>query len=164
LVPHIMRTHEELDELVDEVRGVGFRTYPCSMATNKTMPTKVSVDDYVAGLPSDRRRAEAVTLRTLFEEASGKPAVMWGPSIVGFGQYHYKYESGREGDAAVAGFSARKGAISLYGIYNSYGESIESLQADLGAVTAGVGCVYVKRLTDIDLDALQARVRAAFED
>ena len=108
--------------------------------------------------------AEAVTRKALFEEASGESAVMWGPSMIGFGQYHYKYESGREGDAAVAGFSPRKGAISLYGIYNSYDETLESLQADLGPVTAGVGCVYVKRLADIDLAALQARVRAAFQD
>lgn len=146
------------------MRSKGFGTYPGPMATNKTKPTEVSVDAYIAGLPSDRRMAEAVTLKALFEEASGESAVMWGPSIVGFGQYHYKYESGREGDAAVAGFSPRKGAISLYGIYNSYDETLESLQADLGPVTAGVGCVYVKRLADIDLAALQARVRAAFQD
>lgn len=133
------------------------------MATNKTMPTEVGVDDYIEGLPIERRKSEARTLLALYAQASGEPAVMWGPSIVGFGSYHYKYESGREGEAAVAGFSPRKGAISLYGIYNSYAETLESLQADLGPVTAGVGCVYVKKLADINLAALETRVRAAFQ-
>ncbi len=133
------------------------------MAPNKTMPTEVSVDDYIEGLPIERRKSEARTLLALYAQASGEPAAMWGPSIVGFGSYHYKYESGREGEAAVAGFSPRKGAISLYGIYNSYAETLESLQADLGPVTAGVGCVYVKKLADINLAALETRVRAAFQ-
>ncbi len=145
------------------MRCDGRGIYPGPMATNKTKPTEVTVDDYIDALPVERRKNEAQTLRALYEKASGEPAVMWGPSIVGFGTYHYKYESGREGDAAVAGFSPRKGAISLYGIYNSNCETLESLQADLGPVTAGVGCVYVKRLTDIDLAALEVRVRAAFQ-
>ncbi len=133
------------------------------MATNKTMPTETSVDDYIAALPSEQRRQEALVLKEMFERATGEPSVMWGPSIIGYGQYHYKYDSGREGDAAKVGFSPRKGAISIYGIYSAYAQPIEELQGDIGRVTAGKGCVYVKRLSDIDLEALEARVRRAFE-
>lgn len=130
---------------------------------NKTQPTDVGVMEFLESLPTERRRDEGMELLALFERVTGAPAVMWGPSIVGFGNHHYKYATGREGDEPKVAFSPRKGAISLYGIYSAYSEPLESLQADLGGVTAGKGCVYAKRLDKVDAEALERRIRSAWE-
>ncbi|TXH45195.1 MAG: DUF1801 domain-containing protein [Actinobacteria bacterium] len=132
-------------------------------AENKTQPTDAAVVDYIQALPTERRREEGMELLRVFERVTGAPAVMWGPSIIGFGTHHYKYDSGREGDEPIVAFSPRKGAISLYGLYSAYVEPLESLQADLGAVTAGKGCVYAKRLDKVDMDNLERRIRNAWE-
>jgi hypothetical protein len=129
---------------------------------NKTQPTDASVAAFVAGIPDPRRRADSERLITLMSELTGEPATMWGPSIIGFGSYHYRYASGREGDAPLVGFSPRKTALTLYA---SADEEVRAdLLARLGPHKVGKGCVYVKRLSDVDEQALAdlIQVGAAF--
>lgn len=127
-------------------------------SANKTATTKVSVASYIADLENPNRQAEAETLVKLFEKATGWPAQMWGPSIVGVGRYSYTYESGRQGDACVLGFSPRKAAISLY--INTNTPETEALYAKLGKTRKDVGCVYANKLADIDLAVLEKLVKA----
>ncbi len=119
----------------------------------KTKPTEVSVADFIAAVENPRRRVDAETLCTLFEEISGEPPVMWGPSIIGFGRYHYRYASGHEGDAPRLGFSPRKAQTVIYAMSGFEGEA--PLIARLGKVKTSVACLYVNRLDQIDLDALR---------
>jgi len=129
---------------------------------NKTQPTDASVAAFVAGIPDPRRRADSERLIALMSEVTGEPATMWGPSIIGFGSYHYRYASGREGDAPLVGFSPRKTALTLYA---SADEEVRAdLLARLGPHKVGKGCVYVKRLSDVDEQALAdlIQVGAAF--
>ena len=121
------------------------------MAENKTKPTKLSVPEFINGITDETRRADAKVLVKLMQSATGKKAQMWGPSIIGFGSYHYKYESGREGDMPLVGFSPRKAATVLYGM----GEG-KALLAKLGKHTTGKGCVYIKKLADVDHQVLEA--------
>ena len=126
------------------------------MAENKTKPTEVSVAAYVDGLKDETKRADTQELIRLMEKATGEEPKMWGPSIIGFGSYHYTLDSGREGDMPLACFSPRKAAIVLYGL-TGFSES-EPLLAQLGKYTTGGGCIYVKRLADIDVKALASLV------
>ena len=126
------------------------------MADNKTKPTKLSAAAFIDALTGQTRRADAKALVKLMQSATGEKPKMWGPSIVGFGSHHYKYESGREGDMPLAGFSPRKGATVLYGLMGS-GES-EALLAKLGKHTTGKGCLYIKKLADVDQKVLEALV------
>ena len=100
-----------------------------------TKPTKLTVSDFIAGIADAKRRAEAGTLVKIFDKATGWQAQMWGPSIIGYGRYSYTYESGRQGDSCVLGFSPRKGAISLY-IHTSSPETAALLQVPQGARAA----------------------------
>ena len=129
------------------------------MAENKTKATSASVDDFLDAIPDPQRRADARSLRALMERVSGEPAAMWGPSIVGFGSYHYKYESGREGDFCRIGFAPRAGEFALYG---GFLRSPESL-ARLGKHKTGKGCLYVKRLADVDEAVLEEMAKAALD-
>jgi len=122
------------------------------MAVNKTTMTDASVGRYLAAIENDARRKDCATLARLLAKATKHPPKMWGTAIVGFGSYHYKYESGREGDMCLVGFSSRKGEISLYGLHAA--ANAERLLAKLGRHRAGKGCVYVKALADVDLDVL----------
>ncbi|MBG6053770.1 hypothetical protein IWX81_000160 [Salinibacterium sp. CAN_S4] len=131
------------------------------MSTNKTTATPVSVDEFIAAVPDARRRDEAVILRELMERVSGEPATMWGPTMVGFGTHHYRYASGREGDTFVVGFSPRKPALVLYGIWSEYEPEKYPLVGKLGTHTTGKGCLYVKRLSDIELGVLETMVQQA---
>jgi hypothetical protein len=126
------------------------------MADSKTRPTELSATAFIDALPDETRRADAKRLIKLIESATGEKPKMWGPSIIGFGSHHYKYESGREGDMPLAGFSPRKGATVLYGLMGS-GES-EALLAKLGKHTTGKGCLYIKKLADVDREVLEALV------
>jgi hypothetical protein len=126
------------------------------MADNKTKPTELSVAAYIDALPDQTKRADAKALVKLMQSATGEEPKMWGPSIVGFGSHHYAYESGREGDAPLACFSPRKAAIVLYGL-TGFGGS-EALLAKLGKHTAGKGCLYVRKLADVDQDVLRTLV------
>ncbi|WP_049559111.1 DUF1801 domain-containing protein [Nonomuraea sp. SBT364] len=130
------------------------------MATSKqavTVPTGASVDDFLAAVPGERRRADAERLRTILSEVTGEPAVMWGPSIVGFGSYHYTYASGRTGDWPLAGFSPRKQYLVVY-LVGGFEERHASVLARLGPHTTGKGCLYLKRLDDVDETALRELV------
>ena len=118
------------------------------MAANKTQPTDADVDAFLADAP---RGDDARQLAMMMAAASGEAPFMYGSSIVGFGRYHYKYDSGREGDMCRIGFAPRKGALVLY-----LGESDEraDLLARLGKHTTGKACVYVKKLADVDTAVL----------
>jgi hypothetical protein len=126
------------------------------MAKNKTQETDASVESYLAAIDDEARRKDCEALAKLMARATKHPAKMWGSSIVGFGSYHYKYASGREGDICLVGFSSRKGDISLYGLNAAPGH--EALLPKLGKHKAGKGCLYVKRLSDIDLGVLEKLV------
>ena len=117
------------------------------------------VEEYLAGVTPAKRRADAERLLPLFSRVTGQPAEMWG-TIVGFGQYHYKYASGHEGDAPAAGFAARKSATTIY-VYDGVDAHRENL-ARLGPHTTGVGCIYLKDLDAVDLDVLEQIVAASY--
>ena len=125
------------------------------VADNKTKPTQVSVAAFIDAITDQTKRADAKALVKLMQTATGEKPKMWGPSIIGFGSYHYKYESGREGDAPLVGFSPRKPALVLYGLGSTIGT--EAL-AKLGKHTTGKGCLYVKKLSDVDQKVLEAMV------
>lgn len=127
----------------------------------KTKPSSVSPTEYLASL-DEKRRADGEAVLGLFEQATGEPGVVWGSSIIGFGQVHYKYDSGHEGDTAKVGFSPRKSAISLYGLQGWPGSA--ELLARLGTFTLGKGCVYVKKLADVDQEVLAQLVRRGYEN
>ncbi|MEH1055924.1 DUF1801 domain-containing protein [Micromonospora sp. CPCC 206171] len=129
------------------------------MATLKTAPTTASVDDFLAAVPDETRRRDAIAVRDLMRRVTGEPPTMWGDAIVGFGQRHLRYASGRELDWFLVGFSPRKAATTLY-LGEEFPEK-EQLLARLGRHTVGKGCLYVKRLADVDLDVLTELVRAS---
>ena len=118
----------------------------------KARPTPTTVADFIAAVEDPKRRADAETACALLAEATGEPATMWGPSIVGFGAYHYRYASGHEGDAPLVGFSPRKANLVFY-LYCDEGR--DDLLARLGKHKAGKGCVYVNRLSDVDTAVLK---------
>jgi hypothetical protein len=118
------------------------------------------VSAFINGVSGATRRRDADTLLELMGRITGAPARMWGPSLIGFGQYHYKYASGREGDAPAAGFSPRKAATSIY-LPDGVGPHEEALDR-LGEHTVGVGCLYVKDLTTVDLRTLEGIIDASF--
>src|SRR5215813_6018339 len=127
------------------------------MAENKTKPTKLSVAAFVDGLTDPTKRADAKALVKLMESAAGEKPKMWGPSIIGFGSCHYKYESGREGDMPVIAFSPRKPATVLYNMIG-FSDS-EALLAKLGKHTTGKGCLYIKKLADVDQQVLKTMIQ-----
>ncbi len=125
------------------------------MAKNKTRPTKVSVTAFINALADPARRTDAKALVKLMQSAAREKPKMWGPSIIGFGSYHYRYESGREGDMPVIAFSPRKSATVLYGMSIS---EAAALLAKLGDHATGKGCLYIKKLADVDQRVLEALV------
>lgn len=123
------------------------------MAKTKTAETSKNVNEFILEFTdSEQKRKDSRELIGLMEKVSGFKAKMWGPSIIGFGTYHYKYASGHEGDAPLLGFSPRKAAISLYVSTGEPGQ--EELLKDLGKFTMGKACIYVKKLSDINQDCL----------
>ncbi len=131
------------------------------MAETKTRPTVVSVDDFIAAVENPGRREDAQVVAALMREVSGEPPVMWGPSIIGFGKYHYRYDSGHEGDAPTVGFSPRKANLVLY-VGGGEPERL-ALLARLGKHKTGKACVYVNRLSDLDLDVLRELTRLSID-
>lgn len=123
------------------------------MAENKTRATKASVTAFMNAIEDRQKRADARKLAAMMRRATGKRARMWGPSIVGYGTYHYKYESGREGDFMVAGFSPRKQALTVY-IMAGFGR-FDALLKNLGKYKTGKCCLYIKRLSDVDETVLE---------
>lgn len=123
------------------------------MSDLKTQPTTASVDAFIDAFDDESKRADSRVVAEMMAEITGVPGVMWGSSIVGFGKYHYRYASGREGDFFEAGFSPRKRALTLY-VMAGFSE-YEDLLGRLGKHSTGKSCLYVKRLADIDLDVLR---------
>lgn len=123
------------------------------MNDNKTKPTDVNPADYLASLESDRRRADAEVLVELLSDVTGEEPVMWGPTMIGFGEHHYVHSSGREGDTFLIGFAPRKANLVLYGLNNAPGS--EELLAKLGKHKTSKACLYVNKLADVDLDVLR---------
>ena len=135
-------------------------------AVLKTTATEVSVAGFIAAVPDPRRREEAGLLDALHAKVTGCEPKMWGPSIVGYGTYTYKYDSGREGTMARAGFSPRNAAAVLYLMGIDGGEHqdrADALFARLGPHTTGRACLYLKRLDKIDMEALEGLVRLSWE-
>ena len=135
------------------------------MAANKTRSTKLSVAAFIEAIPDATKRGDAKTLVKLMRRATGEQPKMWGTSIIGFGSYHYIYDSGREGDMPLVAFSPRKPAIVLYNLKVS--KDCETLLSKLGKHTTGKGCLYLKKLAEVDervLDALILKSVAAIRE
>ncbi|MDA6072332.1 DUF1801 domain-containing protein [Flavobacterium sp. AC] len=132
------------------------------MAKNKTIETNESIVDFINAFVEDEaKRNDSFKLIQIIQEITGLEPKMWGPSIIGFGNYHYKYASGHEGDAPLVGFSPRKAAISLY-IYVSP-ENKDELLSKLGKHKATKGCIYIKKLADIDIEVLKNMISFSLE-
>ncbi len=130
------------------------------MATaNKTKPTHATPRDFIATVKDPGRQTDAAALVKIFQRATGEKPVMWGSSIVGFGKYHYRYESGREGDMCLAGFSPRSNALVVYALSGAKGEA--ELLGKLGKHKRGKGCLYITRLADVDVTILEQLVRTS---
>jgi hypothetical protein len=126
------------------------------MAENKTKATDASVENYFSAIDDEARRKDCEALARLMTRATKQQPRMWGTSIVGFGSYHYKYESGREGESCLTGFSSRKGDISIYLVATVLGQP--GVLAKLGKHKVGKGCLYLRRLEDVDLKVLERMV------
>lgn len=126
------------------------------MSDMKTVPTQQAVEEFLAAIEPPRRREDGQTLLKMFSDITGEEPRMWGPTIVGFGQYHYRYESGHEGDSMLTGFSPRKARLSIYIMagFDQYGD----LLARLGKHKIGKDCLYINKLADIDEDVLRELV------
>jgi hypothetical protein len=131
------------------------------MAELKTKKTTASVKDFLNSVPDERKRKDSFAILKLMQEVTGTKAAMWGPSIVGFGKYHYKYASGHEGDAPLAGFSPRKQNLTLYIMAGFDGRA--ELLGKLGKHKTGKVCLYINKLEDVDLFTLKDLVRRSFE-
>ena len=132
------------------------------MAEPKTKPTKESVKDFLNKVEPEQKRQDSFTLLQMFEEITGEKAVMWGDSIVGFGKYHYKSERSRqEGDWMLTGFSPRKQNLTLYVMTGN--QDKKELLDKLGKNKTSVGCLYIKRLSDINIDILKKLIKNSFE-
>ena len=127
------------------------------MAQNKTQPTTQKVSTFINSIEDVEKRADCKVLMKIMREITGNRATMWGPSIVGFGKYHYKYASGREGDFFLTGFSPRKQALSIYVI--SGFKPHAKLMEKLGKYKTGKSCLYVKKLDDLNRTALAQLIK-----
>ncbi len=131
------------------------------MSENKTRPTDQDVIDFLHSVEHKTRREDGLALLELMKEVTGEDPVMWGSSIVGFGSYHYRYESGREGDMPLVGFSPRKQSMTLY-IMPGF-DDYEEILANLGKHKIGKSCLYVNKLADVDEKVLRSLVRRSYE-
>jgi hypothetical protein len=127
------------------------------MTENKTQKNDASVEDFLNGVENEKRRVDSFKVLELMKEVSGEEPMMWGTSIVGFGSYHYKYASGREGDWLATGFSPRKQNLTLY-IMDGFDE-YEELLSQLGKHKTGKSCLYINKLEDVDLKVLRKLVK-----
>lgn len=123
------------------------------MSENKTQPTPKRAEQFLESVDNKKRKEDSFVVLDLMKEVTGKEPVMWGESIIGFDQYHYKYDSGREGDFLMVGFSPRKKALTIY-IMPGF-ERYESLMQQLGKYKTGKACLYIKKLEDIDIAVLK---------
>ena len=132
------------------------------MAETKTKPTNESVESFLNKIADEERRKDCFQVAKIMEEVTGEKPKMWGPSIVGFGSYHYKYDSGREGDWMMTGFSPRKKDLTLYLMmgFAKHGELIEKL----GKHTGSKSCLYIKRLSDIHIPTLKKLIKVSVKE
>lgn len=131
------------------------------MADMKTIPTRASVDKFLKGITDDRKRADCYQILELLKKTTKAEPKMWGTSIVGFGKYHYVYESGREGDSFIIGFSPRKQNITLY-IMGGF-DQFEDLLQQLGKHSTGKSCLYINKLEDINLNILKKLINKSMK-
>lgn len=131
------------------------------MAELKTQPNDASVEAFLNRVADEKKREDCFTLLDMLKRVAGMDPKMWGDSIVGFGSYHYKYQSGREGDWFLTGFSPRKQNLTVYIMagFDQFGELLDNL----GKHSTGKGCLYIKRLADVDLVTLEALVKQSVE-
>jgi hypothetical protein len=129
---------------------------------NKTIATKLSVSEYVAGIADPQQKKETQELIDMMSAVTGEPPVIWGGSIIGFGSYHYKYESGREGDFMKTGFSARKNNFSIYIMPGM--QKYPDLMQKLGIYKTGKSCLYLKNLSQVDRNILKELVDRSYRD
>ena len=127
------------------------------MSGNKTVPTNSSVSAFLNAIENPSQREDSIQLMEMMKEVTGEPAVMWGPGIIGFGSYHYVYESGREGDILKVGFSPRKGKLVLY--VGALSNRNKPILQNLGKFVCGKSCLYIKRMGDIDKEVLRQIIR-----
>ena len=130
------------------------------MAEAKTRPTKLSVDKFIKSQPDEQVRKDCAVISKLMSEATGEKPKMWGTSIIGFGSFHYKGKSGREGDWPIICFSPRKQNLSLYVLMYGFEEHADLLKK-LGKHSTGKGCLYIKRLSDVDLPTLKKIIKVS---
>ena len=130
------------------------------MAENKTQKTDASVDDFLYSVENERKRSDSIALTELMRDVTGEEPAMWG-SIVGFGSYHYVYESGRQGDSPIAGFSPRKQNLTVY-IMDGV-EKYDALLADLGKHKTGKVCIYINKLDDVDVATLRKIIKKSVD-
>jgi len=131
------------------------------MAEQKTKPTEQSVESFLDKIPDEQVRDDCKALIRLMKKVTGSAPKMWGPSIIGFGKYHYKYDSGHEGDSCITGFSPRKQNITLY-LMSGFADHGDLLKK-LGKHKTGKGCLYVKKLDDIDIDILESLIKQSVD-
>jgi hypothetical protein len=131
------------------------------MTENKTIPNDQDVEQFLNSIADERKRKDSFTILELMKQVTGMEPRMWGSSIVGFGSYHYKYASGREGDTIIAGFSPRKQNLTIYNMGGF--ERDDDLFKKLGKHTTGKGCLYIKRLDDVDLPTLKSLIEESFK-
>lgn len=131
------------------------------MSELKTKPTDASWETFIASIEDERKRADSLAIIRMMAEITGEEPVMWGESMIGFGSYHYTYATGREGDWFLTGFAPRKQALTLYIMagFTAY----ENLLAKLGKHKKGKGCLYIKRLSDVDESVLRELIRQSVE-
>ena len=127
------------------------------MAENKTKPNKLSVDKFIESQPDEQVRKDCAVISKLMSEATGEPPQMWGPAIIGFGTYHYKYPTGREGDMPIVGFSPRKQNLTLYVWFGGQADLLKKL----GKHSTSKSCLYIKRLSDVDLPTLKKIIKVS---
>ena len=132
------------------------------MSELKTKPTTASVDEFIAAVPDERKRDDSRVIVQMMQEVTGQPPVLWGTSIIGFGTMHYAYASGRTGDWPPIGFSPRKANISLYFMCDH--SFLEDQLARLGKHSRGVSCIYIKRLSDVDVAVLREMIEIANQE
>lgn len=132
------------------------------MAELKTRPTQASVKEFLNQIPDEQRREDCFAVAKMMEEITGEKPKMWGPSIVGFGTYHYKYASGQEGDWPVAAFSPRKRDLTVYLMVGFTKHS--ELMKQLGKHSTGKSCLYIKRLSDIHIPTLKKLIKQSLKD
>lgn len=130
---------------------------------NKTKMTDASVTAYLDSVENDRRREDGYALLKMMSEVTGEEPKMWGESMVGFGEYHYKYESGREGDMMAVGFSPRKQSLSVYIMPGFKDPEYEALLSRLGKHRTGASCLYINKLADVDQDVLREMVARSYQ-